>query len=150
MSGIHLDPRQAITSLVLFVLGAFAVYTGAADYGLGEWFHLGAGAFPFLLGLLLIALSAINLLAAFDAPPAPTRHQWLGALAFFAAIAVFAVSIDTLGLVPAVFALTLIARLAEPPFEAVDTLLLAAGLSLLAYLIFIFGLGMPLEAFNWF
>lgn len=141
---------QWVSSGGLFALGATAAYLGAAHYGLGQLLHLGAGAFPFGLGILLMALSAAMLASAYVHSAVPSRQQWAGALAIFASIGVFAVLITTLGLVPAVFALVLISRLAEPPFEAGATLALAAGLSLLAYFVFIVGLRMPLEAFVWF
>ncbi|MBR9764864.1 MAG: hypothetical protein GYB53_15380, partial [Rhodobacteraceae bacterium] len=77
----HFEPRQLIASAALCATGGAAAYLGMYRYGLGELFHLGAGAFPFLLGLLLVALGLLNLISAFDPPPAPTRHQWFGALA---------------------------------------------------------------------
>ncbi len=149
MQLFSVNPLQALSSAALFAVGAGAAFVGASRYGLGEIFHLGAGAFPFLLGLLLMALSLVMLVAGFAPPPQPNRRQWLGALAVFCAIAVFGLSLDTLGLVPAVFALVLISRLAEPPFEPAGTFGLAAGLSALAYFVFVFGLRMPLEAFTW-
>ncbi len=148
MTAHQLEPRQIINSIALFATGGAAAYTGLYRYGLGEIFHLGAGAFPFLLGLLLVLLSVLNLFSTFDPPPAPTRRQWFGALTVFAAIAVFAISLETLGLVPAVILLTMISRLAEPPVESARTLALAAGLSILAYIVFVLGLRMPLEAVN--
>lgn len=141
---------QWLSSGGLFAVGAVAAYLGATRYGLGQLLHLGAGAFPFGLGLLLMGLSLVMLASAYARSAAPTRQQWLGALAVFVSIAAFAVLLTTLGLVPAVFALVLMSRWAEPPFEPVSTLALAAGLSLLAYVVFIVGLRMPLEAFGWF
>lgn len=150
MDSFPFEPRRIISSAALFIVGGGAAYMGAARYGLGEFFHLGAGAFPFLLGILLMALSVVMAFGAFAPPEAPTRQQWFGALAVFGSIAAFALFLGSLGLVPAVFALTLISRLAEPPFEPIGTLGLATILSALAYLVFIFGLRMPLEAFTWF
>ncbi|UES60057.1 hypothetical protein GFK91_30380 (plasmid) [Roseibium aggregatum] len=141
--------RQLVSSAMLFAVGGTAAYMGAAHYGLGQLFHLGPGAFPFLLGLLLMGLSLVMIFAEFAPPMLPTRQQWIGALAIFAAIAAFALSLDAFGLVPAVFALTLISRLAEPPFDLFGTLGLAAVLSGLAYIVFVFGLHLPLEAFAW-
>ncbi|MDZ5696674.1 tripartite tricarboxylate transporter TctB family protein [Chelativorans sp. M5D2P16] len=149
MDRFTLSARHLVSSAVLFLVGGTAAYIGATRYGLGEFLHLGAGAFPFLLGLLLMALSLIMIFTSFAPPEAPTREQWLGALAVFGGIAAFAISLNTLGLVPAVFALTLISRLAEPPFEPIGTLGLAAVLAVLAYLVFVFGLRLPLEAFIW-
>ena len=150
MATIHPNARQIVSGALLFTVGGVTAYMGFTQYGLGQFLHLGAGAFPFLLGLLLMALSVIMVFTEFTPPALPTRQQWLGAFAVLASVAAFALSLDTLGLIPAVFALTMISRLAEPPFELVGTLGLAGVLSGLAYVVFIFGLRLPLEAFTWF
>jgi hypothetical protein len=111
---------------------------------------MGAGFFPVTLGWLLVALGLIVLLLAFrntvqvlTPPPFALR----AIVAVPCAILVFSLVVDRFGLVPATFALTLVAVLAEKPFKLRRTLMLAASLSLISWLIFIVGLNMTLAAF---
>jgi hypothetical protein len=62
---------------------------------------------------------------------------------------VFALIVEVLGLVPAIFALTGCAVLADNKVRLLGTLALGACLSLMAWLIFVAGLGIPVQAFVW-
>jgi len=61
----------------------------------------------------------------------------------------FAVALPYFGLVPSVVVLTLASACADDKLSWRSTLVLAAALSFLGWLIFILGLGIVLEPFKW-
>ncbi len=149
MGGSRERLPQILCGGALMSIGGVAAYVATAHYGVGQLTHLGAGAFPLLLGLVLAGLGGLICFAS-DAEPEPLeKRHWLGALAIFGSIAVFALTLQTLGLVPAIFLLTFISSAAEPPISILRTLALATALSAAAYLIFVVGLRLPLDAFSW-
>jgi len=144
------DQRDLVAGIILAAFGLFVALYSASHYEVGEASRMGPGFFPVSLGWLLVALGLIVLLLAFrntvqvlTPPPFALR----AIVAVPCAILVFSLVVDRFGLVPATFALTLVAVLAEKPFKLRRTLMLAAGLSLISWLIFIVGLNMTLAAF---
>lgn len=70
-------------------------------------------------------------------------------LLVLAAVISFALTIEWVGMVPAIFILTGLAVLADNKLGILGTIVLAAGLSAGAWLIFVVGLGIPLHPFVW-
>ncbi|MEO8835144.1 MAG: tripartite tricarboxylate transporter TctB family protein [Caldimonas sp.] len=146
----HFDVRDFISGALLIAVGIFvAVYAGT-HYGIGQPSRMGPGFFPVALGCILAVLGLIVLLFSFRF----SAHAWeVSAIAWrplaaiLAAVAVFSLLVDRFGLVPATVALTFIAALAERRFRLRRTVLLAAALALLSWLIFTVGLQMNLPAF---
>lgn len=146
----HIDVRDLIGGALMIAFGVFvAVYAGH-EYTIGQPARMGPGFFPVALGWILAGLGVIIALLAFrktvhvlQPPPFTLR----GLFAVLAAIAAFALLVTPAGLVPATIALTFIAACAERKFYWRRTALLAASLSVLAWLIFTVGLQMTLPAF---
>jgi hypothetical protein len=65
------------------------------------------------------------------------------------ALAGFALTIEWLGLVAAVFIVTLVSATAEKPVKIVPALVLAIVLAVLTVSIFVLGLGMRFKIFPW-
>jgi len=146
----HIDVRDLIGGALLIAFGAFVALYAGHEYMVGQPARMGPGFFPVALGWILVGLGVIITLLAFrktvhvlQPPPFTLR----GLVAVLAAIVAFAVLVTPAGLVPATIALTFIAALAEQKFRLRRTALLAASLSLLAWLIFTVGLQMTLPAF---
>lgn len=148
--------KDFFSGLMFSVVGvAFAV--GATEYTLGEGAKMGPGYFPLLLGILLallgLAITAQSLVKA-DHPDGDR----IGALAwkplFFiiAANLVFgvmlgglpSVGLPSMGLIAAIFALTVLASLAGDDFRLKEVLVLGALLSLGSYGAFVLLLRLPL------
>jgi hypothetical protein len=128
----------------------FVALYAAQHYEVGSPSSMGPGFFPVALGWLLAGLGIIIALLSLrktvqvlQPPPVSLRAL----LAISGAILVFSLLVERLGLVPATVALTGVAVFAERPIRWRRTVGLAAGLSLLAWLIFTVGLGMRLPAF---
>jgi hypothetical protein len=74
--------------------------------------------------------------------------QWRPTVAVFAAVTFFALTIDGLGLLPATFGTGLLAALARPGTKPVRALVIAVGLTLASWVIFVVLLQLRLSLFG--
>lgn len=145
------DVRDIVAGAVLTAVGLFAFVYALMTMQPGTLARMGPGLFPASLGLVLAFFGAVTLVSAwlrrgqFDFPQVRIRPF----LAILVGVVGFALTVDRFGIVPAVFILTFVARLAEERFEFVRPLVLASFLSVIAVLIFIVGLKLPLRIFLW-
>lgn len=143
------DLRDLVSGLVLLVFGLFVAVYASSHYDMGRLARMGPGFFPTVLGWILVALGAatalLSLRSRARAQPAPTlRLRPL--VAVLAAVLVFALLVNRLGLMPATIALVFVAAAAERGYRWKRTALLAVSLAVMAWLIFIVGLQMTLSA----
>lgn len=136
--------RDWCSALLLLAIGA-AVAWGASAYPLGTLRRIGPGFFPFALGLLLALLGGLVLLERAPAEPVePVEPFDRRAFALITASILAFLALGRLaGLVPASFALVLLAALADRRTAPRTALLLAAGLAAFAALLFKGLLGLP-------
>jgi hypothetical protein len=146
----HLEIRDLIAGAVLAAFGLFVALYAAHHYEIGSPASMGPGFFPVALGWLLAGLGIVIALMSLRKTVQvlqPPPFSWRALLAIAAAILVFSLLVERLGLVPATVALTGVAVFAERPVRWRRTLMLAGGLSLLSWLVFTVALGMTLPAF---
>ena len=147
-------PREGVNvwelgvAAVFFLIGAYMAYEGTR-YGIGTITRIGPGFFPLCIGVLLMALSvAVGFEvrhSLMEPPTVPLRTV----AAVGAALLSFALLVNVAGLVPATFAVVFISRFAEAGNSLRTSFLLAAGLALVAWLVFILGFNLPLKALWW-
>lgn len=145
----RVDYRDIIAGALLIVLGLFAGFYATANYNLGTLRHMGPGMFPSWLGFMLAGLGFFVLVPALfraGTLPKPDIRQFIAVLA---GTLIFALTINVLGMVPAIFLLTIASVLADDKLGVVGTLVLCVVLSVLAVLIFRVGLEIPLYPFIW-
>ncbi|MFN3350599.1 tripartite tricarboxylate transporter TctB family protein [Pseudorhodoplanes sp.] len=144
------DYRDIMAGLVMIAIGGGAAIYAWAFYRLGTVMHMGPGMFPFGLGILLAIIGVIVVLPALmrEAPPIP-RPDIRSFIFVSLSLVAFALTVRWIGLVPAVVLLVVIAALADNKLGLVKSLALAALLSVLAWFIFIYALGIPLQPFIW-
>ena len=146
----HIEHRDLVAGLLLLAFGLFVAVYASSNYRIGEASRMGPGYFPMVLGWVLAGLGAVVVLLAFRKtlqvlhPPPFSLRPFLAVLA---SILVFSLLVERLGLVPATVALTAVAVFAERPMRLKRSLWLAAGLALIAWLIFTVALNMSLPAF---
>jgi putative tricarboxylic transport membrane protein len=139
----------------MFIAIAAIGLWASRSYPIGTALRMSTGYVPRLLCWLLMGLGAIVLvqgLMATESPePAHERAPEHGAFAQLRPVVVvtlgliaFGLSLETLGLVLSILALTVIASFATRELKLWETLAAAAGLSLLTWAIFIVGLGLPI------
>jgi hypothetical protein len=149
MSDMHRDYRDLIGGAILVVLGIACAVYAHHHYPLGSVSRMGPGMFPVAVGYLLAGLGVLIALPAWirrGTLPIPELRPLLLVLG---AVVSFALTIEWIGMVPAIFVLTALAVLADNKLGVIGTIVLASALSGGAWLIFAVGLGIPLYPFIW-
>lgn len=140
--------KDFFSGLMFTAVGAsFAL--GARSYEVGEAARMGPGYFPLMLGVILSILGVIITIQSFTkGGPGGDKigaFAWrplamvLGANLAFGAllVGVPALGFPAFGLIVAIYALVLIASMAQPGFEIKPTLILATILAVGSYLAFV-------------
>ncbi len=140
--------RQEIAAgLVWAAIGLAAIFI-AGDYAFGTIVRMGPGFVPIALGVLLVGL---GLVAAWQGRLAERIKLDLRFRPFaiiMGGIIVWVLLVDRAGFVISTFALVAIVSQAEREITMLETVLLAAGVTLVGYLIFIRGIGIPIAVFG--
>lgn len=131
-------------------LGILAVYL-ARDYPIGRAMRMGPGYFPTYLGWLMIIVGSIVGGRSFFRDPTEEEvtTKWaIVPLALMpASVAVFAVLIDTVGLVIAVLAMLVLANASIKNFRPIEFTVNFVVLLCIAIFVFQKGLGVPFHTF---
>ncbi len=133
--------------MFLIVGGAFAI--GAYSYSMGDGARMGPGYFPRLLGVLMAILGGVILFKSLTVATADGDKigTWAWKPVFFILAANLAfgvllgglpsIGLPAMGMVAAIFALTIISSLADSHFNIKSVLVLASILAVGSYLAFI-------------
>ena len=140
--------KDFFSGLMFTVVGASFAY-GATSYSIGSGGRMGPGYFPLLLGIILAILGAAVMFKALvvETPAGDKIGKWAWKPLVFiiAANLLFgillgglpSIGLPSMGLMVAIFVLTLIASMAGDEFKLRDVLILAAALAAGSYLAFI-------------
>ncbi len=135
-----------IGGLLLLVLSVIFI-VGGWQLGLGVPTRLGTGAFPFATGVLLAVLALFIVIAERRGDGLAETPDWIGLLAIAASLAVFAIVVEHLGLVPGVFATVVVASLPDRSLSMPGKALLGLMVALGCWGIFIKLLNLPIKPF---
>jgi len=133
----------------MVVVGLWFMTYAMGNYSVGDLRRMGPGFFPAVLGGLIAVFGVLVALPAFFRGGEGFRFELRPFIMVCVAIGVFAVVLERLGMVAAIFALVFAAAWAKRGMKPFEVLLLAIGLSFAAVAIFIWGLGIPIQAFRW-
>lgn len=143
--------KRASSALLLILLSLIAVYQ-SFDYNIGTAARMGPGYFPLMLGLLLLLLAGLVLISPDDteeqasvAQQSKTESRESKArpwLAIVGSMLLFIVLGKWGGLVPATFAIILVAALGDAKNTFKSALFLAVA-------VFHFGLQLQFPLFTW-
>ena len=134
---------------LLFMVVGIAFAWGATSYKVGEGARMGPGYFPLLLGVLLAVLGGVITFKAMiiETEDGDKIGTWAWKPVFFiiAANLLFGVllgglpsiKLPAMGMIAAIYALTLVAALAGEEFKLKEVLGLATILAVLSYVTFI-------------
>jgi hypothetical protein len=136
--------RDILAGLIFIAFGlTFAAIS--LTYQLGTAFKMGPGYFPFVLGLLLVLLGLAITVDGFLKSETQELGEipWRGLVLLTAAVIVFGLGVRRLGLAPSLFLAAFLAALSSVRTSMLAALIMAAGLTALCVVIFVFSLGMP-------
>jgi len=136
--------KDFLSGGLLIGLGLFFAYVGRS-YAFGTARHMGPGFMPICLSFLLAGLGLVLALRSF-AQSGERFEQLVGLrplLVILAGVIIFAFMIEPMGLVLSSFVLVLIACCADAPVRPVESVVLAAGLTVGVVLLFVTALGVP-------
>jgi putative tricarboxylic transport membrane protein len=147
--------RKSVLSGLLFVVVAVTGLWASRNYPVGTALRMSTGYVPRLLCWLLMGLGLLVLVQGLleHDPPEPARERTSedGVIAQLRPVVVvtlsliaFALALESLGLVLSIFVLVAIASFASRELKWWETFAAAAGLSVLTWAIFVFGLGLPI------
>ena len=126
---------------IIFIVGGY-------DLGVGTPRRLGTGAFPVITGFILAVLSLAVIAADLRDTSDGERPDWISFAAIGGALAVFALTVGRIGLVPGVFLTTITASLPDPSLKFLGKLALGAVVALGCWGLFIGLIGLPFAAFG--
>ncbi|GLR12573.1 hypothetical protein GCM10007907_13630 [Chitinimonas prasina] len=145
------NTKDFFSGLLFTAIGSAALVL-ARDYEMGTLLRMGPGYYPSVLagGLLLVGL--ICLVRSFRTDGTPIgRLAWKPMLLVVLPIACFGILIRDAGLVPAIVLLVMVSAYASERFSFKATVPLALGMCVFSWLIFIKGLGLPMQLLGpWF
>ncbi len=146
---MRIQSQKDFFSGLMFMVVGSAFAWGANSYTIGTGARMGPGYFPLVLGVLLAVLGAIiavkSLLVSTPDGEPIGRFAWRPLIFIILANLVFgaligglpSIHLPPMGLVAAIYALTLIACLAGDAFNLKEALILGTILSVLSYLAFV-------------
>lgn len=153
MSRVSLRP---IVGYILVCAAAAYFLWAGRNLSFGRVANIGPGFFPTTVAIAMLGMAAFGLLTeivkiargAGERASEQLPFDWSSLAVISAAILVFAYTVRSVGLVPAVIATFVIAALADRRTPMRMILVLAAGLAFLAWAIFIAGLSVSIPAFR--
>ena len=140
--------KDFFSGLMFTVVGASFAY-GATNYSIGSGGRMGPGYFPLLLGVILAIMGSAIMFKALvvESQDGEKIGKWAWKPLFFiiAANLLFgillgglpSVGIPAMGLIAAIFGVTIVASLAGDTFKLKEVLILSVVLSIGSYLAFI-------------
>ena len=139
------NPKDMLAGLMFIAFGAASLII-AQDYTMGTAARMGPGYFPRLLGILLVAGGALQVLLSLrlDSEAERLEWHWRPLLIVLVGVGTFIGLAPRLGVVLAGFVLVFIASFASAEFRWKEALVSGAIQGVAAVLVFVYGLGMPL------
>lgn len=140
------DYKDIITGALFVLIGLAAAIYALIKYDFGTLMRMGPGLFPTAVGIFLAVVGLVILVPAFFRSGEELAIPDVRTFFFVvAALVLFAATVERLGLVPATVLLVVTSVLADNRLGWFRTLLLAAFLAFVAWLVFVFALHIPLD-----
>lgn len=139
--------KDLLAGLIFLAIGLAFGYA-ALGYELGSALRMGPGYFPIILAGILVLLGIAILVQSFWSGPdevAIGTVPWRGMILLLGALVFFGMTVRGLGLLPSLFVTVFMSAWASRSNSLLASLVLAAGLTLLCWVIFVWALGLPLQ-----
>jgi hypothetical protein len=137
---------------LLFVAIGLLMAIGTTEFELGTARRMGPGYFPAILAGLLVLLGLIIAIKAFfGAEERVGQMAWIPLAIMTVAVLVFGLTVRGAGLIPATILLSGISLAASIHFKIRTAVWLSVTLAFFSWLVFAYGLGLPMPGFGtWF
>lgn len=145
---MKIDTRESLSGLLTLAFGGL-VLVEASRYSMGNLLRMGPGFFPSILGWGLVGVGLLLLIQALRVRNVIEKIQVRPLICVTVGLVGFALMINSLGVFMATAFMVVVSRFAERGLNWKVTLLLAAALNLLVYLVFVLGLSIHLKLFPW-
>jgi hypothetical protein len=151
MSNLIKKPKDFYSALFFIFIGVAVIYI-SRDYDYGTARRMGPGYFPVWLGSLLIFFSAIMFIRSFFGEHDPVDQLALKpVLLILGGSLLFGLLLRGAGLPIAIIVMVLLGASGAKATRPVPAVLLAVGLAIASYFIFVRGLGQPMPLLgSWF
>ena len=137
------DNKNFMSGLFFIGVGGLGIFM-AQDYPMGTALRMGPGYFPIVLSGMLILFGIYCLVQGLLKPePLPGNWSVRALIILPVATVIFGLLMEHAGFIPALIALVLISAYAGNEFKFLEVILLAVGLTIGAWALFIWGLGLP-------
>ena len=138
--------KDILAGLAFVAFGAAFAFL-AVGYRIGTPGQMGPGAFPFVVGGILVALGGVMAVRGFvQREPDPIGIiPWRAIAMIIAAVLFFGLTVRGLGLIPSTFGAALLAALASRRAGLVGVLAVSIGLTVVAILVFVVALRLNLR-----
>ena len=143
------DYRDIIAGGIMLAFGLFCAIYAQEHYKLGSATRMGPGWFPMYLGYLLAILGAVIMIPAFFRKGEAIEMQYKATFLLTLGVFLFALTIKTIGLVPAVLLQMAVTVAADDKLGVKGTAILAASTTLARNQIFEVAMGLGLAPFIW-
>lgn len=130
----------------ILLLLSIIFMVGGWQLGLGVPTRLGTGAFPFISGALLAALAIAICIQERGGDGIAETPDWIALLAICSALAVFAISVGRIGLIPGVFLTIVVASLPDRSLSFQGKIILGCVVAVGCWGLFIKLLNLPFKA----
>ncbi|MBZ9980987.1 MULTISPECIES: tripartite tricarboxylate transporter TctB family protein [unclassified Mesorhizobium] len=148
MKAFAIDRTNGICAALFIVFGAFFALQ-SLGLEIGTAFRMGPGYFPLVLAIVLILLGLVILVQAMRFEGDPIGYiAWRGSLFILPAPIFFGLTVRGLGFIPSIFLTALIASFASGRMKPLTAFVLSTGLTLFAFLVFSYALGLPFRRFG--
>ena len=139
--------KRFLSGLMFIGIGAVAIFI-ARDYPMGSALRMGPGYFPIVLSGMLILFGIYCLIQGLLHPEKlPGNWSPRALLILPVATVVFGLLMEHAGFIPALIALIFSSAYAGSEFKFTEVVLMAIGLTVGSWALFIWGLGLPYPLF---
>ena len=137
------ENKDFLSGLMFIGIGALGIFM-AQDYPMGSALRMGPGYFPIVLSGILILMGIYCLIQGLLHPEAIVASWSVRALIILPiATIIFGLLMEHAGFIPALIVLVFISAAAGNEFKLWEVAVMAAGLTVGSWALFIWGLGLP-------
>lgn len=142
------NPKDFIAGLLFIAISALFAY-GTMELPIGTAFRMGPGYFPMVLCFILAALGFVVMLNGIVLEGEKiTNFTWRGLFNIVLPVVFFGVTLRGLGFVLSLAITVFFVSIASARFKVRTSLINAAVLVFFGWLIFIWGLGLPIQVWG--